>query len=122
MSIPVRLKMTFAAMTVIGVSACGYTSPTMPSVTTVNDAIGAGAFTPASIDITVGSTVTWTNQDNAAHTVVADKGAFNSGAIAPGATFSYMFPTAGTVTYHDSAHPGMTGTVNVTGSPMPSPY
>ncbi len=85
--------------------------------------IVGGGFSPSSLSISVGSTVTWMNNDTAAHAVVADGGAFSSGAIAPGERYGYVFPTAGTFTYHDSANAKMTGVVNVSGSsPSPSPY
>lgn len=66
------------------------------------------------LTVTVGTMVTWTNLDSYTHTVTADRGAFNSGPIMPGHTFSYTFTTAGTFTYHCSFHPYMTGSVIVT--------
>jgi len=122
MSISIHLKLMLAAAALGAAIACGSSSPTMPSPSSASATIQAGAFTPNSIDISIGSTVTWTNKDTAAHSVVADKGAFDSGAIAPGASFSYMFPAAGTVAYHDGTNPGMTGTVTVSGSTSPTPY
>jgi hypothetical protein len=62
------------------------------------------------------------NKDNSAHAVVADNGAFASGAIAPGGVYNYAFPAAGTFAYHDSVNGTMTGTVTVTGSSSGSPY
>jgi plastocyanin len=70
----------------------------------------------------VGSAVMWTNTDTATHSVVSDSGAFSSGAITPNGQFSYIFPSAGTFTYHDSFNPNMSGTVTVSGSSSPSPY
>ena len=72
------------------------------------------AFQPASIEVPAGSTVTWTNTGAAPHTVTADDGAFDSGQLKPGATFSQTFTTPGTYTYHCEIHPQMTGTVVVT--------
>jgi plastocyanin len=57
--------------------------------------------------------VTWTNNDTVAHTSTADNGQWNSGSIAPQGSFSRMFPTAGSFTYHCAIHPGMVGTVTV---------
>ena len=71
------------------------------------------AFAPSPIAVSVGGTVTWANNDNVAHTSTADGGAWNSGSIAPGATFSRTFSSAGTFQYHCTIHPGMVGTVNV---------
>jgi len=73
------------------------------------------AFEPASVEVAAGSTVTWTNTGAAPHTVTADDGSFDSGQLAPGATFSQTFDSRGDFTYHCSIHPQMTGTVSVTG-------
>jgi plastocyanin len=71
------------------------------------------AFGPATLSVAVGSTVTWTNADSAAHTVTADDGSFDSKSIAAGSTFSQTFDTAGTFAYHCSIHPNMTASVDV---------
>lgn len=77
--------------------------------------IASFAFTPATITVPVGTTVTWTNEDTASHTITADDGTtFNSGNIAKGGTFSFTFTTAGTFPYHCAVHPSMTATVIVT--------
>jgi plastocyanin len=72
------------------------------------------AFQPASMEVTAGTTVTWTNDDPAPHTVTAADGSFDSGAIAPGATFSRTFDSSGSFEYACAIHPTMTGTVIVT--------
>jgi len=61
-----------------------------------------------------GSSVRWTNRDDAPHTVTADDGSFASGTLAQNATFTRAFPTVGTFAYHCAVHPSMTGTVIVT--------
>jgi plastocyanin len=71
------------------------------------------AFQPASLQIAAGSSVTWTNQDSTAHTVTSDSGAFDSGQLAPGASFTQMFMTPGTYTYHCQIHPFMTAIIVV---------
>jgi plastocyanin len=77
---------------------------------------------PDAINISIGSTVTWTNSDTTAHDIVADGGAFDSGAIAPQGQFSYTFTSAAPFTYHDAGNPSMVGTVIVSGSSSPAPY
>ncbi|MEU8076243.1 multicopper oxidase domain-containing protein [Catellatospora citrea] len=82
------------------------------------------AFSPSTLTVTVGDTVTWVNQetDGTSHTVAADGGAFISGNIAPGGSFSFTFTSTGTFNYHCTLHPFMTGTVIVTATPTsPSP-
>jgi plastocyanin len=71
------------------------------------------SFQPAAITISVGTTVTWTNNDSAGHTVTADDGSFKSDKLGSGATFSQTFATAGTFAYHCSIHSSMKGTVTV---------
>ncbi len=72
------------------------------------------AFTPGTITVKKGTTITWTNQDIAKHNIVSDTGAFESPFIVQGGTYSYTFTSAGTFNYHCSPHPYMTGTVIVT--------
>jgi plastocyanin len=71
------------------------------------------AFAPASITITAGSTVTWTNNDAAPHTATGDGGEFDTGQIDQGGNASVTFDTPGTYTYHCTFHPNMTGTIVV---------
>jgi plastocyanin len=72
------------------------------------------AFDASSITVEVGSTVTWTNAGDATHTVTADDGAFDSGDVASGETYSFTFDEPGTYTYFCSIHPDMVGEVIVT--------
>ncbi len=71
------------------------------------------AFTPASITIAKGSSVTWTNNGPSTHTVTAGDGSFNSGNLPSGGKFSHTFSTTGTFAYHCAIHPQMTGSVVV---------
>ena len=80
---------------------------------TNNVTIQGDAFTPSSLTVKVGDTVTWINNDNHDHTVTSDNGTFNSGNIANGSTFSFTFNTAGTYSYNCSIHTSMTGTIVV---------
>jgi plastocyanin len=116
-------RLTFALILLAATIACGQGStPTSPTPTTASVSITTGGFSPNAVSISTGSTVAWTNNAGAGHSVVADNGAFNSGPLAAGAQFSYPFPSAGTFTYHDGANPNMVGTVTVSGSSSPSPY
>jgi plastocyanin len=72
------------------------------------------AFGPNVVEVAVGDTVTWTNQDEVPHTATAEnRDVMQSGAIAPGASFSQVFDTAGEFPYFCEFHPNMTGTVVV---------
>lgn len=71
------------------------------------------AFSPAQFTATVGRPVTVVNDDPVPHTWTADDGAFNSGTLDQGKTFSFTFRKAGTYSYLCSIHPQMKGTVTV---------
>jgi plastocyanin len=70
------------------------------------------AYSPQSLTIKVGTTVTWTNKDDVTHSVTADSGVFNA-SIGPGETVSFTFTILGTYQYHCNPHPDMIGTIVV---------
>jgi plastocyanin len=73
-------------------------------------------FAPASITVKTGEPITWTNEDGVAHNVVAESGAsFESDTFDKGGTFEYTPKKSGTIKYVCTLHPGMDGTVQVTG-------
>jgi plastocyanin len=71
-------------------------------------------FGPAVLTVKAGSTVTWVNNDDTAHTVVSTGGAFRSAALDTGDRFSFAFAKPGEYPYFCSLHPHMTGKVVVT--------
>ncbi len=72
------------------------------------------AYDPETIEVAVGSTVTWTNEDGAPHTATGqDRDVLQSGTIATGETYSQTFDEAGTIEYFCEFHPNMKGTVVV---------
>jgi len=72
-------------------------------------------FSPSTITVKLGTTVSWKNTDGYAHTVTSDDGTnFNSGNLGAGASFSYATKAVGTFDYHCNIHSGMTGTLVVT--------
>jgi plastocyanin len=72
------------------------------------------SFSPGTLEVRVGDTVTFTNDGGVDHTVTATSGAkFDSGSLAPGATFKFTAVKAGTVSYVCTFHPGMQGTIEV---------
>ncbi|HYU50993.1 MAG TPA: plastocyanin/azurin family copper-binding protein [Candidatus Limnocylindria bacterium] len=72
------------------------------------------AFNPPTLTVKVGTEVTWTNQDSAAHTVTFDTGGATSDNLAQGATYKQTFSSAGTLAYHCKIHAFMTATITVT--------
>jgi amicyanin len=78
-------------------------------------------FGPQELKVKVGTTVTWTNEDDIPHTVVSPNN-FRSKALDTNDTFSFTFSKPGTYRYFCSLHPHMTATVVVevaTGSIAP---
>jgi plastocyanin len=71
------------------------------------------AFQPKSLEVPVGTTVTWTNGDGASHSVTAANGSFDSGLFGQGGTFVQRFDQAGTIAYFCTRHGSMQGEVKV---------
>jgi plastocyanin len=89
----------------------GESTPATPAPVEVVVEIAGFAFVPEMVEVAVGSTVTWTNQDAAPHSVAGDHGEFDSGDLAPGQSFSFTFGAPGTFAYHCDFHPMMEATV-----------
>ena len=83
----------------------------VPTSTEIN--ISGFAFVPATVTVTVGTTVTWTNLDSAAHTITSETDLFDSGNLARNVIFSYSFTDRGTFSYYCANHPYMKGEVSV---------
>lgn len=93
------------------------TSALSSAVDTNQVTISGYMFMPMTIRVKVGTTVTWTNQDQVHHSVTADKtseDAPNGPLIDKGQTYSFTFNKTGTYTIHCMPHPYMHGTVVVT--------
>lgn len=133
-----RLRLLFAMAATAGIAACGSGGTSYP--TGSNGTGGNGgmngnttgvtivdyAFSPDTITVKAGSSVTWTNSGSVAHTSTSDGGVWDSGQLsAPsggggyggasaGGSFSHTFSATGTFTYHCANHTYMTGAVVVT--------
>ncbi len=93
-----------------------------PSATAVVVTIKDFAFSPSSLTVPVGTTVTWKNADSAAHTVTSTDKTFDSGNLDGGKSYSFTFSKAGTYKYVCSYHSNMTAQVVVqAASASPSP-
>lgn len=103
-------------------------TPPPPGPANANATIRDFTYSPATISISVGGQVTWSNNGPSVHTTTSDGGLWNSGSLsAPsgggggygggggslGGTFSRVFTQAGTYDYHCSIHPEMKGSVVV---------
>lgn len=90
--------------------------PTPPPnhVDIVSDASNTGGyFVPTSLTVQVGHPVTFVNADTSAHNVIADNGAFNSGVMTPGETFTWTPRKTGRIGYSDYLVPTMHGSLEV---------
>ena len=70
-------------------------------------------FSPATLTIALGTSVTWTNDDDIPHTVVAKDKGFRSKPLDTGDQFSFTFATPGEYAYFCSLHPHMVGKIIV---------
>jgi plastocyanin len=71
------------------------------------------AFQPKSLEVPVGTTVTWTNDDAIQHSVTASDNSFDSGFFTQGGTFSHTFDRPGTYAYYCARHGSMLGEIKV---------
>jgi plastocyanin len=108
------------AVLLLGGTGCSTSKTTAqtPSITTTAASFNTVnivnfTFTPGTLTVKAGTMVTWTNNDTTTHRPTSDTGVFDSGDLAPGATFSFTFNNRGTFSYHCSIHPYMTGKVIV---------
>ncbi len=98
------------------------TSATNPPVQSSSSAPNAVvlkdfSFAPSKVVIKKGTKVTWTNMDDAHHTVTPTSGASDfiaSQLLGQGESYEFTFNSAGTYTYKCDPHPYMKGTVEVT--------
>lgn len=130
-----RMATALAAALIAGAGCSSSTTdPTQPGIDVSIQAgaenRGASAFAPSPFTLSLASdgTVKWRNGDvgtsgnaygagattGTTHTITSDtQGLFDSGSLAPGATFEHTFTAAGTYHYHCSIHPTMTGIIVV---------
>jgi plastocyanin len=97
----------------------GNTTTTGVSIVLDASNLTTNAFSPNPIQVSVGTTVTWANNDAEVHTVNAGENAAPTGLfdfyIPPGGTSEYTFTESGEYPYFCILHPNMVGTVVVAG-------
>ena len=71
------------------------------------------AFAPQEITIAPGTTITWTNRDEAPHTVASSDKSFTSKGLDTDDKFEHTFSSEGDFSYICTVHPFMTGVVHV---------
>jgi len=113
------------AVLALTAAACGdddaATTTTAAPAPTEAPAGDAAVITIADFDfgepltVSVGQTVTIVNEDGAPHTWTSVDGVFDSGRLAGGDEFTFVFEEPGTYDFFCEIHPSMTGTITVTG-------
>ena len=73
-------------------------------------------FSPTSVKVGVGDSVTWVNNGQEPHSATANDGSFDTGIFNGGGSRSVSFSNAGSFAYICTVHPNMTGTVTVSSS------
>ena len=73
--------------------------------------IEMNSFSPSSLTVSAGTTITWTNKDAVAHTVTSNSSLFESGSMGKNDKFSFTFSDVGSYPYHCRFHSGMNGTI-----------
>jgi plastocyanin len=96
-------------LVVIGiVTLAGFAAPDkVDHAKTHTIAIQEMRFIPANLEVNVGDTVIWKNQDVVPHTATSDSKSFDSGEIKAGASWKYLAKKAGSYPYICSYHPTM---------------
>lgn len=84
-----------------------------PAKRTVRTGMKNLNYLQSRLQVTVGTTVEWKNNDPLPHTVTAVDKSFNSGLINPGKSYSHTFTKPGTYSYFCTPHPFMKGVVVV---------
>ncbi len=107
---------TQATDTPLPPAATATTAPTTPTTAASGNAVKIVnfGFSPATLTIKAGASVTWTNTTTSTpHTVTSNTGVFDH-PMSPGDTFSFTFSQPGTYKYHCMIHPTMTAQIVVT--------
>ena len=129
MKITTKTMTFFSILTIVTVGLMATTTiPAAFAETMVSMPVGSSApgcettnecYIPEEVSIAVGETVTWSNDDTAAHTVTSGNagdgvdGIFDSSLFAAGTTFTHTFEDEGTFDYFCMVHPWMVGVVTV---------
>ncbi|WP_441968594.1 cupredoxin domain-containing protein [Microvirga sp. 2MCAF38] len=107
----VRPVACLLALFLVGAAPASTSPSAKPAVSEVK--IENFTFTPATITIAAGTTVTWTNVDDIPHTVTAEDHSFRSKALDTNDRFTFTFTKPGEYSYFCSLHPRMVGKVVV---------
>jgi amicyanin len=104
-----------ASAATAGALAMTATSTAVAAAPSASVKIANFTFQPPVVTVKPGTAVTWVNDDDIPHTVVAKNGSFRSKVLDSGDRFTFTFAKAGEYDYFCSIHPHMTGKIIVKG-------
>ena len=107
-ALALALSLGSAGALAIASPAAAAAAPAGPTIRIDNFVFG-----PEDLTVSVGTTVTWINEDDIPHTVVADDKSFKSRVMDTDERFSFTFTKPGEYGYFCSLHPHMVGKVIV---------
>jgi plastocyanin len=97
-------------MGVVAVSGC--TSQYTANTITIQNT----TFSPTTLNIKTGTTVTWINKDNETQNIVSNSGIFDSGNLTTNQSYNYTFNQSGSYPFHSTINTNLTGTIVVSSS------
>jgi plastocyanin len=98
-----------------GMAMLAIAAPASSGTAPITVKVANFTFAAPTVTVAAGTTVTWVNEDDIPHTIVADdKKTFRSKVLDSGDRFAFTFATPGTYSYFCSIQPHMTGKVVVT--------
>jgi plastocyanin len=100
-------------LAVLLLAGCGDATSAKPAATGTAVDIASFTYKPATITVSKGAHLRFTNEDRAAHTATADDRSFDTQGIDKGRSAQVTFTHAGTFPYHCDFHPFMKGVVVV---------
>ena len=112
-STPLTATLTAATIAVTGFAAASLLTSYAGAAAGPTVTVANMAFSPASVTVAQGGSVTWEFKDTVAHTSTSNQKLWNTGQHTSGDSASVRFPSAGTFGYHCAVHPMMTGKVKV---------
>jgi plastocyanin len=112
------IRLVVALVVVALVAAASVASAEAPARTVT---MPGKLYDPANLDVLVGTTVTWKNDDSTNHTATAENDAFASGYVPPGGTYSFTFTRQGRYEFRCTIHKQMRGVVDVFGLVLAGP-
>jgi plastocyanin len=113
-NLAIVLFVTLAVLSAIQGKDTETTKAALVKATKAEVVVDNFSFSPQTLTLPTGATVTWSNHDNEPHTVASADNRFpKSPVLKPGQRFSNTFATAGTYSYFCSIHPRMTGKIIV---------